>query len=69
MTRFGQLGVYVKSITPETAASRGNIEIGDRILAINGKDVTGLTFKEYVSFSFCFVLLAKLKNTDRIQRE
>ncbi|KAM3181360.1 hypothetical protein ACTXT7_014536 [Hymenolepis weldensis] len=46
MTRFGQLGVYVKSITPETAASRGNIEIGDRILAINGKDVTGLTFKE-----------------------
>ncbi|VDO06329.1 unnamed protein product [Rodentolepis nana] len=46
MTRFGQLGVYVKSITPGTAASGGNIEIGDRILAINGKDVTGLTFKE-----------------------
>ncbi|KAM7542894.1 hypothetical protein Aperf_G00000016635 [Anoplocephala perfoliata] len=46
MTRFGQLGVYVKSITLDTAASRGNIEIGDRILAINGKDVTGLTFRE-----------------------
>ncbi|VDM35207.1 unnamed protein product [Hydatigera taeniaeformis] len=46
MTRFSQLGVYVKSITPDTPASRGDVRLGDRILAINGKDVTGMTFKE-----------------------
>ncbi|CDS37562.1 multiple pdz domain protein [Echinococcus multilocularis] len=46
MTRFGQLGIYVKSITPDTSASRADIKLGDRILAINGKDVTEMTFKE-----------------------
>lgn len=46
MTRFSQLGVYVKAITPDTPASRADIQLGDRILAINGKDVTGMTFKE-----------------------
>ncbi|VDD82201.1 unnamed protein product [Mesocestoides corti] len=40
------MGIYVKSITPDSAASRADVLVGDRILAINGTDLTALTFKE-----------------------
>ncbi|XP_052234956.1 protein scribble homolog isoform X4 [Dreissena polymorpha] len=41
-------GIFVSKIVPDGAASRTNLRIGDRILEVNGKDVTGATHQEAV---------------------
>lgn len=42
-----QPGVFVKGIAPNSPASEnGEFAQGDRILAINGTDLTGLTYTE-----------------------
>lgn len=51
-----QPGVFVKGIAPNSPASEnGEFAQGDRILAINGTDLTGLTYTEWVA-SFCMTI-------------
>ncbi|VDP69844.1 unnamed protein product [Echinostoma caproni] len=46
-TLLDQPGVFVKGVNPNSPASEnGELDLGDRILAINGIDLTGLTYKE-----------------------
>ncbi|CAL8102244.1 unnamed protein product [Calicophoron daubneyi] len=46
-TSLDQPGVFVKAISPNSPAEENNeIAIGDRILAINGQDLTGMTYKD-----------------------
>lgn len=46
-THLDQPGVFVKSVAPGSVASQnGNFSLGDRILAINGNDLTGMTYRD-----------------------
>ncbi|BHF67836.1 motor activity [Sparganum proliferum] len=49
-TSLDQPGIYITNVTPNSPADRSNnLILGDRILAINGTDLTGLTYKESVA--------------------
>ena len=42
-------GIFVSKIAAGGAASRTNLRIGDRLLAVNGTDLTNATHKEAVT--------------------
>uniref|UniRef100_A0A0X3PT65 PDZ domain-containing protein n=1 Tax=Schistocephalus solidus TaxID=70667 RepID=A0A0X3PT65_SCHSO len=49
-TSLDQPGIYITHVTPNSPADRsGKLTLGDRILAINGTDLNGLTYKESVA--------------------
>ncbi|KAK3576946.1 hypothetical protein CHS0354_017620 [Potamilus streckersoni] len=41
-------GIFVSKIVPDGAASRTNLQVGDRILSVNGKDLTNATHQTAV---------------------
>lgn len=44
----GKTGQYIGEVTPNTPASAGGLQTGDRILAVNGNSVIGDSNKEVV---------------------
>ncbi|XP_077989669.1 protein scribble homolog isoform X3 [Glandiceps talaboti] len=54
-------GIFISKIVPDGAAALTNLRIGDRILEVNGKDMTDATHQEAVS--------ALLENRQRIAIE
>ncbi|CAH8664628.1 unnamed protein product [Schistosoma margrebowiei] len=46
-TSLDQPGIFVKSVAPNSVAEmNGTFRLGDRILAINGRDLTSMTYKD-----------------------
>lgn len=57
-SRIGGIGVqlrsrdfhYVKSVPPDSPAAMANLQPGDYIVSVDGKDVTGASYTEFVSY-------------------
>ncbi|CAI2735535.1 unnamed protein product [Schistosoma spindalis] len=48
-TSLDQPGIFVKSVAPNSVAEmNGTFRLGDRILAINGRDLTSMTYKDEI---------------------
>jgi C-terminal processing protease CtpA/Prc len=44
---FEHGGIVIKAVNPDSPAARGDFQQGDRIIAVNGRDMTLATAKEF----------------------